>query len=384
MSAALRVRRSAFTLIELLVVIAIIAILIGLLLPAVQKVREAAARVQCQNNLKQFGLASHNYESTFKYLPPHFGTVTMGGVVGTNNASPQVLILPYVEQANKYNQFNLNFVTWNDNKPTDINGNALPGSVNGSTLNPPPNLAARSQDIPIFLCPSDGSNAIRPADWADNGDNNPATWPEGRINYLACVGNTSSMAPTGTNNATWGLGAGIFAAQWTGAVLKGTRIVAITDGTSNTAMWAEIMRGTEGWPHTSGFRNNTSIILNAGVTAQFDTDGRTAPPCATGANWTSTISYTGLEFDRNLYAMAYYNHTLPPNWNRNTAGTPNQQYNCGDTTITYFHVSASSYHAGGVNVCMADGSVRFVADGVAFNVWQALGSKAGGEVLGDF
>src|SRR5262249_48003023 len=102
-------RRPGFTLIELLVVIAIIAILIGLLLPAVQKVREAASRMKCQNNLKQVGLASHNFESTYGYLPPQYGTGTVNGVVGINDASPQALILAYVEQANKYAQFNFNF-----------------------------------------------------------------------------------------------------------------------------------------------------------------------------------------------------------------------------------------------------------------------------------
>src|SRR5262245_57564406 len=148
-------KRSAFTLIELLVVIAIIAVLIGLLLPAVQKVREAASRAKCQNNLKQMVLAAHNYESTTGSFPPGAGQLPNDFPTNNQRPSPQALILQYVEQSNKYNQFNFS---------QDVHLAAV-------------NLLARQQDVPIYLCPSDSSDGY----WAS--DVGQPSY--GRTNYFA-------------------------------------------------------------------------------------------------------------------------------------------------------------------------------------------------------
>jgi prepilin-type N-terminal cleavage/methylation domain-containing protein/prepilin-type processing-associated H-X9-DG protein len=361
---SMRSVRRGFTLIELLVVIAIIAVLIGLLLPAIQKVREAANRMKCQNNLKQLGLAAFNFESANGYFPPREGFVTVNGKLYSNNATTQVLLMPYVEQDNKYNLFNLNYLTWND---TDVVTGKYTTNAAGQGIN----LAARMQDISFFLCPSDGSATVRGANQTNTAD---TSFPEGRLNYMGSVGTTSTLDSTSALR-------GIFA----GNSSKGTTIGSVSDGTSNTALFAEVMRTTDSWPHVSGQRTNTCIILDSSVANQPDTDARAVPSCATGSPWTSTISYTGLEFDRYLYGMSTYNHTLPPNWIKNklsgTQAATTGRYNCGDTNIVHFNVAASSYHTGGVNVGFADGSVHFISDSIDFPTWQALGSMAGGEVI---
>lgn len=351
--------KKGFTLIELLVVIAIIAILIGLLLPAVQKVREAASRMKCQNNLKQFGLASHNYESTFGYLPPRYGTVNINGTVYSNDASPQALVLAYVEQSSKFSQFNLNYNVWND------------GALGGSPAIPQVNLKARTQDIPIFMCPSDPSASQR-----GSNDVDASQGYQGRLNYFACLG-ASGIATQSNQNA--GIFSGTRAA---GAMMEGSKLIHITDGTSNTALFAEVMRTTHPWPAVTNVRDNTVMILSASISAANETDVRAVSSCAAGGNpWTSSIKYVGLQFARNLTGTTTYNHTLPPNWNKNTGDANTQKYNCGDTAIAYQHVSASSYHSGGVGVCLADGSVKFINDSISFATWQAMGTKAGGEVV---
>jgi prepilin-type N-terminal cleavage/methylation domain-containing protein len=189
-------RRSAFTLIELLVVIAIIAILIGLLLPAVQKVREAAARAQCQNNLKQIGLALHDYHATYNLLPPGRDD---------HSISVHTYLLPYLEQDNVYRLVNFK-ASWND----------------------PSNAPAASARIKTFLCPSDSGGAQVPAGWAAN-------------NYRANQGSGIlwGLPPTATTNVNYGMPIpnGPFYLD------SKVRLTDISDGTSNTAAFSEHLIG---------------------------------------------------------------------------------------------------------------------------------------------
>jgi prepilin-type N-terminal cleavage/methylation domain-containing protein/prepilin-type processing-associated H-X9-DG protein len=349
-------RRTGFTLIELLVVIAIIAILIGLLLPAVQKVREAAARMQCSNNLKQIGLACHNYESTFKYLPP-------GGAryIGSTPIALQTIILPYVEQANLYNLFNFT---------VDINlglGNDL----------------ARLQTVPFYICPSDGSSATL----TDPGVSNTPGQTTGMDNYFGNIGTTADQRSSETNRV------GIFNFQTTGssatgiAVTTKLRILQITDGTSNTAMWSETKRASN---RSDVYDANNVYLLPLSdpgyslyTPAQGPLFNETNPAALIpGMTWrcnswdygpTNRISYRGLEYYRGLPALSNYTHTVPPNY---------IGYDCGDdTTFNTAHIAARSYHTGGVNVCFADGSVHFIQNTISFPTWQALGTRSGGEVV---
>ncbi len=355
--AVLSTKRNGFTLIELLVVIAIIAILIGLLLPAVQKVREAANRLSCQNNLKQIGLACHNYESTYGIMPPGSGPLAVAS--GASSAPSLLsLILPYVEESNLYNLFNFNADTNHD----------------------PSNAAARDQTVKFYNCPSDGSTDHL---------NDPGGAPgqPGTSNYLGNVGTTADQHSTDTAHA------GIFNFTYnaSGQVTSRIKITDITDGTSNTCMFSETKRSTVGGgglPVHDVYNPTNIYLLPDGdpgwsplspmVGPLFNETNPAAliPGMTYRCNsWdygpTSRISYRGLEYYRMIPEMNQYTHTVPPNY---------FGYDCGDYSITMAHIAARSYHSGGVNVCFADGSVHFISNSIDFATWQALGTRAAGDI----
>lgn len=340
----MRTRRQGFTLIELLVVIAIIAILIGLLLPAVQKVREAANRSKCQNNLKQMGLATHNYESSNQSFPPGAGKLPIlpSGYPGsgTQRPSPQAMILPYVEQANKYNQFNFDY---------DVHLAAQ-------------NQLARTQDVPIYLCPSDPS---------EGRFTNP-DGPVGRSNYFGNFGRTAS---TFEQNGRLG---GVFFVEFTsnqfnvlrnnpGAV-KLMDIVA-ADGSSNTALWAEVKRG---WNDSSRPRDFWDPVGSVTFTAPYDFP----PPAGCAMTNNPSLRYVGLQYHRAaLPQTSLYTHVVPPNY---------QGGECYDASVGRAYIAARSYHGGGVGVCFCDGSVRFIRDSIDPLIWKNLGSRADGNPIASF
>lgn len=336
-------KRRAFTLIELLVVIAIIAVLIALLLPAVQQAREAARRTQCRNNLKQLGLALHNYESSIRVFPPN---LVPGGNFNYSAGNWGVLayLSPYLDQTPLYNLMNLNAPTYASTSPYNIAD--------------PNNALAASYIIPMFLCPSDKARSL-------GGDYGVASL--GPANY--CANQGTGISP-GANGSPYNADGVMYANS-------NTKIADILDGTSNTACMTESVLG-DGPRSASGATPPASVqkVYAYLVTFQSSLDDAS---CAGATNWNIQDLRQFLWYSGEIRNTAY-NHYYTPNaktWDciTNASGL-------GFTAIGW--KTARSVHVGGVHVLLCDGSVRFVGDNIDLKVWRNLATRAGGEVTGDF
>jgi prepilin-type N-terminal cleavage/methylation domain-containing protein/prepilin-type processing-associated H-X9-DG protein len=333
-----RRRESAFTLIELLVVIAIIAVLIGLLLPAVQKVREAAARVKCQNNLKQLGLAMHNYHDANSSFPPGRGAGPFGPNPGTDWDSWWILgvsyqTLAYYEQGALYQLFE-----------------ARKGQTRSSFWEV--GDAPAKQRLSLFICPS--------SPLLSNGY--PGT------NYLFSTG--SKIETGGCNTVARGAN---------GVIVHdvGRRITDLADGTSNTILVGEYIPGVDA---ANGFKAVSAInVANRDFPTQAELDVIAAAPAA------RVLTNNGRWWAWHSHTNALFNTAAPPNWKcQNGAGGAG----VGGAGLAWDScvgiVPARSMHTGGVNVCLTDGSVRFVRDSITLLTWQLLGNAMDGRVPGDF
>jgi prepilin-type N-terminal cleavage/methylation domain-containing protein/prepilin-type processing-associated H-X9-DG protein len=355
-------RRRGFTLIELLVVIAIIAILIALLLPAVQAAREAGRRIQCNNNLKQIGLALHNYHQVHNVFPMGASSGMWSGVGVYNlkqNFGPLALSLGFMELSSVYNTLNFNWGCEDSNT-------VLCYLINSTGTN---------AQIKTFLCPSD-PNAGSP-------DHNNTT---NTNNYYACVGTSTWFGLIGHSAPAANLGAASINMPSTGMFtwLSAYGVQACTDGTSNTIAFSEAVVGNQHQQPLQKFIG----LQNAGLPqAAMVLDAWSAPAVVQAAVATCNNVYQsgstkyidlqrGEEYAHGCMAMNMFNTIVPPN---GVAGT---WTHCGnDASSRAVFSNADSYHSGGVNTLMSDGSVRFVKNSVSQPVWWALGTKANGEVL---
>ena len=339
-------KQRGFTLIELLVVIAIIGVLIALLLPAVQAAREAARRIQCTNNLKQIGLAVHNYESSV-------GTLPLGCVVTFDRANNPVFngwgitarILPYIEGQAQFNACNFN----------------LPNET-------PENDTAMRMGIATYLCPSDGQNRVI---FIDDGQ------PRNNTNYAF-------------NRGDWFVWGGSASAPQPGSPFRvnvTVPIAAVTDGLSNTLFAAEVKTHTPYLLNCSGLRYaplGTQPMPGpnddpSAITQYVGCSGGLAElrPDSGHSEWedgnTSQTGFTTAWPPNKVTPGRFGGNSVP-----DTDLIAIREENGGPT---FAAITARSYHPGGINVLLGDGSVRFVKSTVNGLTWRALGTVSGGEVV---
>jgi prepilin-type N-terminal cleavage/methylation domain-containing protein/prepilin-type processing-associated H-X9-DG protein len=369
-------RRRAFTLIELLVVIAIIAILIGLLLPAVQKVREASARMKCQNNLKQIGLAVHNYHGATEKLPP-FSYAPNGhdeGGAFSGSLPPEapskhhsgfLYLMPYLEQDNIARQYNP--AKGANDKTTPL----VPGG--------PTNFELTMKPIPTYLCPS-----MPVPTAAVYGGHSSYAMSRGNFEYATDATGAVVASPKLRWTADDGMLCSAFQPPPVGSPttvpgsLMTLRLSSVNDGLSNTFMVGEKHYRVEGSVWLAGATNNVDGGDLSGQRYTGNTNYAFPHP---GLDTCEGVTMTPMNTRKLVTKSTEYR--IRPGSVTSTAGG----LNTNDSTAWYKNTSLaafSSSHTGGCNFVFGDGSVKFVRESIAMPTYKALGSRHGGEVIGDY
>jgi prepilin-type N-terminal cleavage/methylation domain-containing protein len=340
-----------FTLIELLVVIAIIAILVALLLPAVQQAREAARRTQCKNNLKQLGIALHNYHDVFGQFPPTiFATAGPIQWSDSSKGSHLVRLLPYLEQANVFQALDFNLMgPFGGDAATKLNSNLNMEALRRSYPN---GAFIKDLALPVLMCPSDSAPKNIGYSYGRSGETAAA-----KTNYVMSMGNQRMDTSPWTGctpyqdhimntNSHWGHG-NTDNPSWVSGIISrfnwAASLQQITDGTSNVIAAGEIR------PNCGDHTNNGWLHFNA--------------------TWVATTA--PINFPINCYNEA----PIP---------TPSNPPACNAVDNWTTSQGFKSMHTGGAQFVLCDGSVRFISQNIDYRTYQRLGDRRDGQVIGDY